>query len=62
MKASEPHRLDLGDEGRRILRGRERTLFPRPVCAVVIGLLWTAVAITCVVLVLVVAAGGRVLG
>lgn len=60
--ASEPHRLDLGDEGRRVLRGRERTLFPRPVRPLVIGFLWVAVAITCVVLALVVAAGGKVLG
>jgi hypothetical protein len=60
--AGERNHIHLGDEGSRLLQGREHALFPWPVRPRIILLLWAAVAILCLTLVIVIVAGDRALG
>lgn len=52
----------LGDEGSRLLQGKEQKIFPWPVQSRVTRLLWVAVAIVCSALAVVIIAGIKAVG
>ena len=60
--AGPDRRIEFGDEGDRVLRERERSIFPWPVRTNVTWLLWSVVGVLCAALAAVILAGRGALG